>query len=131
MAGRTLISSGSPFEASIGFSRAVRVGQNVSAAGTAPVMPGGADPPADAYGQAMRCIDIIRDALEQAGAQLRHVIRTTIYLTTGDAAEGVSRAHGEVFGDIRPAATMVVVERLLDERWLVEISADALIHDRG
>ncbi|MGZ4140223.1 MAG: RidA family protein [Actinomycetota bacterium] len=131
MAGRTLISSGSPFEASIGFSRAVRVGQNVSVAGTAPVMPGGADPPADAYGQAMRCIDIIRDALEQAGAQLRHIIRTTIYLATAEAADGVSRAHGEVFGDIRPAATMVVVERLLDERWLVEISADALIHDRG
>lgn len=127
MSDRTLISSGSPYEPTIGFSRAVRVGQNVFVSGTAPVMPDGADPPADAYGQARRCLQIIEEALGNAGASMRDVVRTTIYLTTRDAADGASRAHGEVFGEIRPAATMVVVERLLDDRWLVEISADAIV----
>ena len=124
---RRLIASGSPFEPVVGFSRALRVGANVFVAGTAPVMPGGAEPPSDAYGQATRCLEIIEAALREAGAELRHVVRTTVYLTSGDAYEGVARAHGEAFGDIRPAATMVVVAGLLDPRWLVEISADAVI----
>jgi enamine deaminase RidA (YjgF/YER057c/UK114 family) len=124
--GRRLVSSGSPFEPVVGFSRAVRAGANVFVAGTAPVMPDGADPPQDAHGQAVRCLEIIRAALVEAGADLRDVVRTTVYLTSVDAYEGVARAHGEVFGDIRPASTMVVVAALLDPRWLVEISADAV-----
>lgn len=131
MTERALVSSGSPYEPTMGFSRAVRVGPNVFVAGTSPIMPGVADPPTDAYGQATRCLEIIRDALEEARASLRHVVRTTVYLTGVEASEGVGRAHGEVFGQIRPASTMVVVARLLDPRWLVEISADACIHDEG
>lgn len=127
MTERSLISSGSPFEPSIGFSRAVRVGDQVFVSGTSPVMPGGADPPADAYGQAMRCLEIIRDALERAGASMTDVVRTTTYLTHITAWEGVAKAHGEIFGEIRPASTMVVVSQLLDPRWLVELSADAVI----
>ena len=122
-----LISSGSPFEPTIGFSRAVRVGNQVFVSGTSPIMPGGADPPADAYAQAVRCFEIIRDALERAGASLKDVVRTTVYLTHITAWEGSGKAHGEVFGEIRPASTMVVVGQLLDPRWLVEISADAVI----
>lgn len=126
---RQLVSSGSPYEPTIGFSRAVRLGANVFVAGTSPIMPDGGDPPSDAYGQAKRCLEIIGSALEEAGAALPHVVRTTIYLTSVDASEGVGRAHGEVFGDVRPASTMVVVSRLLDRRWTVEISADAVIDD--
>jgi enamine deaminase RidA (YjgF/YER057c/UK114 family) len=124
---RRLIASGSPFEPSVGFSRAVVVGSNVFVSGTAPIMPGGADPPPDAYGQARRCLEIVGAALEEAGAGFEAVVRTTTYLTTLDAYEGVARAHGEVFGTIRPASTMVVVSALLDPRWLVEISVDAVI----
>jgi enamine deaminase RidA (YjgF/YER057c/UK114 family) len=113
----------------MGFSRAVRVGANVFVAGTSPIMPDGADPPPDAYGQAKRCLEIIGGALEEAGAGVHHVVRTTVYLTELDASEGVGRAHGEVFGEVRPASTMVVVNRLLDARWLVEISVDAVIDD--
>jgi enamine deaminase RidA (YjgF/YER057c/UK114 family) len=127
--GRRLISSGSPFEPAVGFSRAVRVGANVFVAGTAPVMPGGAEPPPDAHGQAVRCLEIIETALTEAGANLRDVVRTTVYLTSVDAYEGVARAHGEVFGAIRPASTMIVVAALLDPRWLVEISADAVTEE--
>jgi enamine deaminase RidA (YjgF/YER057c/UK114 family) len=126
---RFLVSSGSPYEPTMGFSRAVRVGRMVFVAGTSPIMPEGADPPDDAYGQAARCLEIIRGALEEAGAALRHVVRTTVYLTAVEASEGVGRAHGELFGEIRPASTMVAVDRLLDPRWMVEISADAVIHD--
>ena len=131
MGDRQLISSGSPFEPAVGFSRAVRVGPNVFVAGTAPVMPGGADPPQDAYGQATRCLAIIEQALREAGAELRHVVRTTTYLATVDAYEGLARAHGEVFGGSRPASTIVVVAGLLDPRWLVELSADAVIDDEA
>ncbi len=94
-------------------------------------MPDGGEPPSDAYGQATRCLDIIRMALEEAGAGLRHVVRTTVYLASADASEGVGRAHGEAFREVRPVSTMVVVDRLLDPRWMVEISADAVIHDES
>ena len=125
--GRTLISSGSPYEPVVGYSRAVVVGPNVYVSGTAPIMPDGADPPADAYGQARRCLQIVGAALEQAGASFADVVRTRVYLTTLDAFEGVGRAHGEVFGDIRPANATVVVAGLVDPRWLVEIEVDAVI----
>lgn len=126
---RRLVSSGSPYEPVIGFSRAVRDGRVVAVSGTAPVMPDGGDPPADAYGQARRCLQIIAAALEEAGARLEDVVRTRTYLTRAADWEDVGRAHGEVFGEVRPGSTMVVVSELLDPRWLVEFEADALIPD--
>ena len=125
--GRRTISSGSPYEPVIGFSRAVVDGRHVAVAGTAPVMPGDAEPPGDAYGQSRRVLEIIVAALEQAGAGPEHVIRTRTYLTRAEDWEDVGRAHGEVFGDVRPASTMVVVQGFLDPRWVVEMEADALL----
>jgi enamine deaminase RidA (YjgF/YER057c/UK114 family) len=124
---RRLISSGSPYEPVVGFSRAVRVGEHVYVAGTAPVMPDGADPPADAYAQARRCLDIIAAALEQAGASLADVVRTRVYLVEVEDFEQVGRAHGEVFGEIRPANTTLLAGGLLDPHWLVEIEAEAVV----
>ena len=121
---RQLISSGSPFEEPIGFSRAVRVGNLVAVSGTAPVWPNGSCDP-DAYVQARRCLQIISIALQEAGASLQQVIRTRMFLTDLADEEAVGRAHGEVFGSIRPASTMVVIKGLLDPRWKVEIEADA------
>ncbi len=90
-------------------------------------MPGGADPPPDAYGQARRCLEIIETALAEAGASLEHVVRTRVYLTRTADLEQVGRAHGEVFGEIRPANTTLTVAELVDPRWLVEIEADAVV----
>ena len=125
--GRRLVSSGSPYEPTIGFSRAVRDGRHVFVAGTCAVMPDGGEPPPDAYGQAKRCLEIIASALAEAGAEPEHVVRTRTFLVDAGAWEAVGRAHGEVFGEVRPASTMVVVSALLDSRWLVEIEADALL----
>jgi enamine deaminase RidA (YjgF/YER057c/UK114 family) len=125
--GRRLVSSGSPYEPTIGFSRAVRDGRHVFVAGTCAVMPDGADPPPDAYGQARRCLEIILVALGEAGAAPEHVVRTRTFLLSADDWKDVGRAHGEVFGDVRPASTMIVVSALLDRRWVVEIEADALL----
>jgi enamine deaminase RidA (YjgF/YER057c/UK114 family) len=125
--GRRLVSSGSPYEPTIGFSRAVRDGRHVLVAGTAPVMPDGADPPSDAYGQARRCLKIVEGALREAGAGPEHVVRTRTFLVDADDWDEVGRAHGELFSSVRPASTMVVVSALLDPRWLVEIEADALL----
>jgi enamine deaminase RidA (YjgF/YER057c/UK114 family) len=127
---RRLVSSGSPFEPTVGFSRAVRDGRHVFVAGTCAVMPDGADPPSDAYGQARRCFEIILGALGEAGATSEDVVRTRIFLVSADDWEDVGRAHGEVFGAVRPTSTMVVVSALLDPRWLVEIEADALLPER-
>ena len=124
---RRLVSSGSPFEPRIGFSRAVRDGRHVFVSGTAPVMADGGDPPADAYSQAARCLEIVAAALRAAGAGPEHVIRTRTFLVDGADWEEVGRAHGELFASVRPASTMVVVSALLDPRWLVEIEADALL----
>ena len=115
-----------PWEERYGYSRAVVVGRNVHVSGTAPVMPGDADPPADAYSQARRCLDIILSALAEAGAGAGDVVRTRIYVTSADLIDAVMRAHGEVFRGVRPAATAVVVQ-LLDPRWLVEIEAEAIV----
>ena len=90
-------------------------------------MPGGAEPPADSYGQARRCLDIIAAALEQAGGSLASVVRTSVYLTPAADFTEVGRAHGEAFSDIRPANTTVVVAALVDPRWLVEIEAEAVL----
>jgi enamine deaminase RidA (YjgF/YER057c/UK114 family) len=123
---RLLVSSASPYEAVFGFSRAVRIGPHVYVAGTAPIMPDGGEPPADAYGQTRRCLEIIQAALRQAGAGPEHVVRTRVFATSVDDFEEVARAHGEVFAGIRPAAT-VVVAALLDPRWRVEIEAEAYV----
>ncbi len=124
---RRLVSSGSPYESIVGYSRAVRVGQHVHVAGSAPIMPDGAAPPADSYGQARRCLEIISLALAEAGAAVEDVVRTRVYLTPAADFDEVGRAHGEMFSDIRPANTTVVVAALVDPRWLVEIEADAVV----
>jgi enamine deaminase RidA (YjgF/YER057c/UK114 family) len=124
---RRLVPAVSAFAASVGYSRAVAVGPHVFVAGTAPVMPDGADPPADAYGQARRCLEIVVDALAEVGARPADVVRTRLLVTRLEAIEGVGRAHGEVFGDVRPACTAYVVGALLDPRWLVEVEAEAVI----
>jgi enamine deaminase RidA (YjgF/YER057c/UK114 family) len=90
-------------------------------------MPDGADPPPDAYGQTKRVLDIILAALAEAGAGPEHVVRTRTYLTDLEDWQEVGRAHGEVFSQIRPASTMVVVSAFLDPRWVVEMEADALL----
>jgi enamine deaminase RidA (YjgF/YER057c/UK114 family) len=126
MSERLLISSGSPFEKTIGFSRAVRVDNRVIISGTAPIWPDGSCDP-DPEKQARRCLKIIVAALLEAGAQPRHVVRTRMYITDPSYAEAVGRAHGRVFKEVRPASTMVVVSALLDERWKVEIEAEAII----
>ena len=124
---RRNISGHAPLEPVVGYSRAVRVGDLVFVSGTAPIPRDGSDPPPDAYGQARLCLGIIADALERAGARLEDVVRTRIYLTDGAELDGIARAHGEVFGDIRPATAGLVVKGLLDARWLVEIEADAVV----
>ena len=113
--------------ATVGYSRAVRVGAHVHVAGTAPIMPGEADPPPDPYSQAMRSLEIILGALAEVGASAEHVVRTRAYLINGDDWKDVGRAHGEVFGSVRPASAFVVVKGLLDPRWLVEFEVDALV----
>ena len=123
---RRNIPGSSPYEPVIGFSRAVRVGDAVHVSGTGPV---GADE-ADAATQTRHTLGIIRAALERAGARMEDVVRTRMYLTHVDDWEAVGRAHGEVFGAIRPAATMVVVAGLLHPAWRVEIEADAVITPR-
>jgi enamine deaminase RidA (YjgF/YER057c/UK114 family) len=124
---RRRISSGSPFEPTVGFSRAFVADRSVHVAGTAPVPGPGQVLAPDAYGQAKRCFEIILVALAQAGAGPEHVVRTRMYLTDVADADDVGRAHGEVFGEVRPASTMVVVVGLLDPAWKVEIEADALL----
>jgi enamine deaminase RidA (YjgF/YER057c/UK114 family) len=127
---RQLVSSGSPYEPRLGISRAVRSGNFIAVAGTAPIGPDGktvgiGDPAA----QARRCIEIISSALEQAGANLSDVIRTRILLTRIEDWEGVGQVHGEFFVNIRPANTVMQVTRFIDPDWLVEIEADAVIED--
>jgi enamine deaminase RidA (YjgF/YER057c/UK114 family) len=126
MTERRRISSGSPFEPTIGFSRAVRVGDRVLVSGTAPVWPDGSCDP-DPEVQAARCLEIIGAALKEAGADLRQVVRTRMFLTDRADVDAVSRAHGAVFADVRPASTMVLVAGLIDPRWKVEIEAEALL----
>lgn len=126
MSERKLISSGSPYEPVVGFSRAVRIGNRVLVAGTAPIWPDGRCEP-DAEAQARRCLEIILAALTEAGARPADVVRTRMYLTSRDYVAPVSKVHGEVFGAVRPAATMVIVAGLNDARWKVEIEAEAEI----
>ena len=124
---RQNISSGGPWEDVVGYSRAVRVGDRVYVAGTTAALPdGGVFAPGDAYGQAKRCFEIIAHALTEAGATLADVVRTRMFVTDISRWEEFGRAHGEVFGTIKPAATMVEVSRLIDPAMLIEVEVEAV-----
>jgi enamine deaminase RidA (YjgF/YER057c/UK114 family) len=123
---RRRVSSGSPFEPVIGFSRAIRVGDRVLVSGTAPIWPDGSVDP-DPREQARRCLEIIEAALVEAGGALADVVRTRTYLVHAADSEAIGSVHGELFGHIRPASTMVVVSGLLDPRWRLEMEAEAII----
>ena len=125
---RTLISSGSPYEPSIGFSRAVRHGSWIAVSGTAPIAPDGSTAcPGDLYGQTRRCLEIIGEALQRAGGGLESVIRTRLMLRDISAWKEAARAHGEIFGTIRPACTFVEVSGLIGDDWLIEVEADGVV----
>ena len=125
---RKLVSSGSVFEPSVGFSRAVRVGQHIAVAGTAPIAPGGGTAcPGDLYGQTKRCLEIIEKAINDAGGKRQDVVRTRMFLKDIANWEDAGRAHGEFFNDIRPASTMIQIVQAIDPSWLVEIEADAIV----
>lgn len=127
---RVNVSSGSPWELLVGYCRAVRVGDQVAVAGTAPHLPDGTVDP-DPEAQARRCIEIIHGALLEAGGDLSDVVRTRVYLVDAADFEAVARAHAAAFADVRPANTTVVVAGLLDDRWKVEIEAEAVIRSAG
>jgi enamine deaminase RidA (YjgF/YER057c/UK114 family) len=118
------VSSGSPFEQPFGFSRALRKGRRVLVSGTGPVWPDESCDP-DPGAQARRCLEIIGEALEQAGSSLDQVLRTRMFIVDSADADAIGAVHGEIFSETRPAATMVVVAALLDARWKVEIEAEA------
>jgi enamine deaminase RidA (YjgF/YER057c/UK114 family) len=125
---RRHVSSGSPYEPKIGFSRAVRVGNVVAVSGTAPIAANGsAAAPGDPAAQTRRCLEIVRAAVAELGGSLADVVRTRIFLVRVEDWPEIGRVHGEFFGDVRPAATMVRVAGLLDPAWLVEIEADAVL----
>jgi enamine deaminase RidA (YjgF/YER057c/UK114 family) len=123
---RRRMSSGSPWEERFGYCRAVRVGDRVLISGTAPVWPDGSCDP-DPGAQARRCLEIIIDAIRAAGGGPEHVVRTRMFVTSAEIGEAVGRAHAEIFGDVRPASTMVVISGLLDPRFKVEIEAEAVL----
>jgi len=119
--------SGAPFEPRIGFSRAVRVGQVVAVAGTAPIAADGSVAcPGDVYGQTRRCLEIVVDAVKDAGLALDTVVRTRILLTDVSKCEAAACAHGDFFAAIRPATTFVEVRGFIDCEWLVEVEADCI-----
>jgi enamine deaminase RidA (YjgF/YER057c/UK114 family) len=124
---RRLVPADSPFAPTVGYSRAVRVGGQIHVSGTAAVMPDGAPPPSGAYAQARRCLEIVLQALAELGARPEDVVRTRVYITSAEDWEEIGRAHGEIFGEIRPASAMLVITGLLDPRFLVEIEADAVV----
>jgi enamine deaminase RidA (YjgF/YER057c/UK114 family) len=113
----------------MGYSRAVVAGDHVYVAGTAPIPPDGNDPPQGAYDQTRLCLEIVKGALERAGSRLEDVVRTCVYLTDVSAFDEMARAHGEVFRDIRPVNTTVVIAGLVDPRWLLELDVVAVLSD--
>ncbi len=129
---RKTVSSGSPYEGPIGFSRAVRTCNRILVSGTAPIADDGSVAfPGDVYRQTRRCLEIVEKAILEAGGSLVDVIRTRVYLVNGDSWQEAGRAHGEFFGEIRPASTFVEVSRLIDPGWLVEIEAECEISHPG
>jgi len=120
---RRAVPAVSPYAATVGYSRAVREGRSIHVAGTAPI---GSDSP-DPYEQAKQCLEIATNALAELGAAPEHVVRTRVYLVDAGDWEAVGRAHGEVFGEVRPASTFVVVAGLMDEHWRCEIELDAVL----
>lgn len=126
---RQLISSGSPYEPRVGISRAVRVGSIIAVSGTAPLLDGNTVGKGNPAAQARRCLEIIKEALERAGTSLEHVVRTRTLLTRIEDWQAVAAVHGEFFGAIRPASTIMQVSRFIDPDWLVEFEADAVVSD--
>lgn len=125
---RQVVSSGSPLEPQIGFSRAVRSGKYVAVAGTAPIGDDGSTVgPGDVYAQTARCLDIAERALQEAGASIEDVVRTRIMLTDVTRWKEAARAHGERFASVRPACTVVEISRFIEPAWLVEVEIDAVI----
>ena len=125
---RQRVSSGGPWEDVVGYSRAVRAGNHVSVAGTTAALPDGTVyGGGDAYLQARRCFEIIEAALREAGASMADVVRTRMFVTDISRWEEFSRAHGEFFREVKPAATMVEVQRLMTLEMLIEIEVDAVV----
>ncbi|MGW2559485.1 RidA family protein [Streptomyces sp. NPDC001514] len=125
---RQHVSSGSPLEPEIGFSRAVRKGAHIAVAGTAPIGDDGTTVgPGDVHAQTNRCLDIAERALNEAGATLDDVVRTRVMLTDVQRWKEAARAHGERFTTVRPACTFVEVSRFIDPDWLVEVELDAFV----
>ena len=124
---RKNISSGGPFEPVFGYSRAVRLGDTVHVSGTTALEPDGTVRSRDAYDQSMRALEIIGNALAEAGAAMTDVVRTRVFITNLDDVEKVTKAHGETFGDIRPASTLVEVTGLMRPELVVEIEVDAIV----
>lgn len=130
MAEKKIIRTGAPWETLVGYSRAVRVGSQIAVSGTAPVGDNGETVAVgDPFAQTQRCIEIIEKALQEAGASLKDVVRTRIFVTDISHWEAIGRAHGEAFAEIMPATAMVEVSGLIDPDMLVEIEADAIISD--
>ena len=130
MATKRLVRTGTKWEPLVGYCRAVRVGPHIAVSGSAPVdTDGQLVGPNDPYLQAKRCIEIIAAALEEAGAGLQHVVRTRMFVTDISQWEEIAKAHQEAFADITPATSMVEVSRLIGDRMLVEIEADAIVDD--
>jgi enamine deaminase RidA (YjgF/YER057c/UK114 family) len=127
---RASAGSGSPYESTIGFSRAVRVGDRIVVSGTAPVWPDGHVDP-DPLVQARRCWEIALTALDELGGSPTDVVRTRTYITDRSVEAAAGQAHGEHFAAVRPASTMVIVAGLLDERWLVEVEVEAIVGSGG
>jgi enamine deaminase RidA (YjgF/YER057c/UK114 family) len=126
---RRLITSGSPYEPRVGYSRAVRVGDVVAVSGTAPIGDDGrVVGEGDVYQQTVRCLDVIQAALDEAGVGIDCVVRTRVMLTDIDRWEEAARAHGDRFTDVRPACTFVEVSRFIEPEWLVEVEADAVVN---